>query len=137
MAKQFPLEIITPQQEFWRQPVEALTLTVAGGSMTVLAHHAPLVACVEAQRFRFRTREGWQEACCAAGFLEVRPDEVLLFVQDCAWPQELAAHLDREESARREEQALRQRSILEHKTSAIDLTRTLIGRNHPNLTQQD
>ena len=137
MARTFPLEIITPQQEFWQQPVDALTLTTAKGSMTVLAGHMLLVASIARQQLRFRVNGEWKTACCADGFLEVRPDEVLLFVQDCAWPQELADHLAQEERARSEEQALRRRSILEHKASAIDLTRAMVKLRHPELTQQD
>lgn len=138
MEREFPLEIITPQQQFWQKPVQALSLTGPLGSMTILASHAPLVAGIHAQRFRLKTADdGWQELCCADGFLEVRPDRVLLFVQDCAWPTELDAHLARTARAQTEEQALRRRSVRESKTSAIQMTRAIVKMNHPELTQQD
>lgn len=137
MYKSFPLEIITPEQEFWQEDAEGLSLLTPGGSVTILADHAPLVASIPAQKLRICKNGEWKEAQCAAGFLEVRPDEVLLFVQDCAWPEDMPAHEALDAKARAEERALRSRSIYEHQTSAITLTRAMLRLKNPKLTQQD
>lgn len=137
MAKEFPLEIITPQQAFWQQPAEALWLQGPFGSMTILAGHAPLVAGVSPQEMRLKAGGRWQTFCCAEGFLEVRPDAVLLFAQDCAWPQDLEAHRQREAEAAEEEQMLRRRGAHDVRSASITITRELVKAQHPELQQQD
>lgn len=137
MSNGFPLEIITPEQEFWQDDAEALSLQTPLGSLTVLAGHAPLVANVPAQQLRVRRAGEWKDICCTEGFLEVRPDRVLLFVQDCAWPEDMPAHAELDERARAEELALRSRSLYEHQSLAIQLTRAMVRLQRPKLTQQD
>ncbi|MDR3278006.1 MAG: ATP synthase F1 subunit epsilon [Oscillospiraceae bacterium] len=126
MGKLFDLKILTPEREFFSGSVEAITVSVYDGSMTVLADHIPLIAPLEISSLRLKMPDGeWREAFNSEGFMEVRREGVLLFVQTCEWPEEIDAR--RAEEARlRAEELLRQRhSMSEYQQSKIDLARAM------------
>jgi F-type H+-transporting ATPase subunit epsilon len=126
MAKLFELNIFTPERLFFSDKVEAVTVTLADGSATFLAGHAPLIAPVEVSTTHIKKDGGeWVEAFSSVGFVEVRHGGVIMFVQTCEWPEEIDAR--RAEEARlRAEEALRQkRSIAEYRKSKIDLARAV------------
>lgn len=121
----FKLEVLTPKHEFYSGNVEAVTFRLEDGEMTVLRDHEPMLAALSIGELRIKTDEGWKTAFSSEGFVEVRPDETLIFVQSCQWPEDI-------DSAKAEEarllatEAMRQKqSIFEYKESQAVLTRAM------------
>ncbi len=124
--KTFKLEIITPTREFLETEAVALTFNSTDGEVTVLEGHIPMVAALGIGELKIRDESGVKVAFHSEGFVEVRPDEVLVFSQACEWPDEI--DISRAESAReRALERLRQKqSILENRQTAISLTRAMV-----------
>lgn len=124
--KEFKLEIITPTREFLETEAVALTFNSTDGEITILKGHMPMVASLGIGELKIRDENGVRVAFHSEGFVEVRPDEVLVFSQACEWPDEI--DVSRAESAReRATERLRQKqSILENRQTAISLTRAMV-----------
>ena len=122
----FKLEIITPERLFFSGQVESVTVDGQDGQLSVLAGHAPLIAALKVGQVVLGTAHGKVTCFSTAGFMEVRPDETLIFAQKCEWPEEIdeGRALADEEEARIMLQ--RQQSMLEYRESRIMLTRALM-----------
>ncbi|MDR0863258.1 MAG: ATP synthase F1 subunit epsilon [Oscillospiraceae bacterium] len=126
MAKLFDLKILTPEREFFSGEVEALTFTVEDGSITVLANHVPLITPVEISSLKIKLPDGeWREAFNSEGFVEVRREGVIAFVQTCEWPEEIDARRAEEARIRAEEMLRQKHSIKEYQHTKIDLARAM------------
>ena len=133
MSKEFKLEILTPKKEFFNSQVEALTFTSTDGERTILAGHAPMISTLGIGELRIKRNGEWETAFQSEGFVEVRPDEVLVFSQLCEWDREIdLVHVQKLKDAL-EEEARSEQSINEQKHIAISLTRTItrlkVGNN--------
>lgn len=124
--KTFKLEIITPTREFLETEAVALTFNSTDGEITILKGHMPMVASLGIGELKIRDENGVKVAFHSEGFVEVRPDEVLVFSQACEWPDEI--DISRAESAKeRAMERLRQKqSILENRQTAISLARAMV-----------
>ena len=58
MASPFDLVVMDPHGTVWEGKVVSLTVPAHGGSMGILAHHAPLVAELRGGTVRFQTETG-------------------------------------------------------------------------------
>ncbi len=126
MVNTFKLEVLTPRREFYSGEVEAVTFLLEDGEMTVLATHEPMLAALKIGELRIKTAEGWKNAFASDGFVEVRPDETLIFVQACEWPEDIDS-AKAEETKRMAEEAMRQKlSIFEYKESQAALARSMM-----------
>ena len=127
--KLFNLKILTPEREFFDGSVEAVSADGPDGNVMILANHAPFVMPVVIGDIKIKADNVWTESVNSEGFLEVRSDGVLIFVQSCLHPDEIDLH--RAETAReRELERLRQKqSINEYKTSKIALARAVARLN--------
>jgi len=125
MSAVFPLEILTPEHQFFLGEVEALTITSIDGELTILEDHAPIIAPLAVGSIKLKQNGQWREAFQSEGFLEAGPWGAKLFVQACEWPENIDAR--RAEAARkRAEERLRQkRSIEEYHASQIALARAM------------
>ena len=135
MATPFTLEIITPERQFFKGEVESVSFPTTNGRIEIMAHHIPMVAALEVGVLRIRTGEEVREAFSSEGFLEVRPDETLLFVQACEWPEEIDLRRAKEAKRRVEERLARERSAHDRASLARALARLQLGqrRNNPNM----
>lgn len=125
MSNTFKLEILTPKKEFFSSEAEALTFTSTDGERTVLAGHAPMISTLGIGELKIKQNGEWRTAFQSEGFVEVRPDEVLVFSQLCEWDNEIdVVHVQRIKAAI-EEEARSQQSISEQKHTAISLARTV------------
>lgn len=122
----FKLEIITPTREFLETQAAALTFNSTDGEITILKGHIPMVASLGIGELRIRDENGARVAFHSEGFVEVRPDEVLVFSQACEWPDEI--DVSRAESARERalEKMRQKQSIFENRHTAISLTRAMV-----------
>jgi F-type H+-transporting ATPase subunit epsilon len=96
---EFKLEIITPERVFFSGMAEYITVMSSEGMLSVLKGHVPMVATVCVGRILIKRGGEVLTAFTTNGFMEVRPDETLVFAQKCEWPAEIdvrRAHADEE-----------------------------------------
>jgi F-type H+-transporting ATPase subunit epsilon len=94
------LEIVTPERLAYSDEVDAVVLPGSEGELGVLPHHAPLVSTLGVGELRFR-RGGIEESfAIVGGFVQVRPDKVVVMAETA----DLASEIDLEtaQEARRE-----------------------------------
>ena len=125
MAKTFSLEILTPERQFYQDEVEAVTVILPDGELTVLADHASMVASLSMGTIRVKKDGVWRLAASGYGFMEVMLDQVSIFVAACEWPEEIDEHRAEEALHRAEERLGQQRSIIEHRHAQISMARAL------------
>ena len=126
MPNTFKLNIFTPERLFFSDEVEAVEVGLSDGRAVFLANHIPLIAPVAVTTTRIKKSDGeWVEAFSSEGFVDVRREGVMLFVQTCEWPDEI--DVTRAEVARNvAEEALRQKtSMAEYQKSKTDLARAM------------
>jgi F-type H+-transporting ATPase subunit epsilon len=106
------LDVVTPESVICSCEVDAVIAPGVEGQLGILPHHAPLITML--QTGELRVRKGEEETCIAiyGGFLEVRPDRVIILA-DAA---ERAEEIDvarAEEAKRRAEQQMTSRVLSE------------------------
>jgi len=94
------LEIVTPERLAYSGTVDAVTLPGIEGELGVLPHHAPLVSMLGLGELRIRKAGETETFAIAGGFLQVRPDRVVVMAEMA----DMAAEIDIEKAqeARRE-----------------------------------
>jgi len=125
MAKLFNLKIFTPEREFFDGDVEGVTADAPDGSVMVLADHAPFIMPVSVGTISIKRDDKWDKAVTSEGFLEVRNDGVVIFVQACEHPDEIDARRAEEAKKRAEEHLRQKQSMSEYKQSKIALARAM------------
>jgi F-type H+-transporting ATPase subunit epsilon len=99
------LEIVTPERLAFSDTVDSVQLPGADGELGVLPHHAPLVAALGAGELRIRTGGAEEVFAVFGGFVQIRPDKVIVMAETADMASEI--DLERARQARREaEQAL-------------------------------
>jgi F-type H+-transporting ATPase subunit epsilon len=94
------LEIVTPERLAYSDEVDSVQLPGIEGELGVLPHHTPLVSMLGVGELRIR-KEGTEEAfAIVGGFLQVRPDKVVVMAETA----DMASEIDLEtaQEARRE-----------------------------------
>ena len=125
MPKLFNLKIFTPEREFFDGDIEAVSADAPDGSVMILADHTPFIMPLSIGTVRIKKDGDWINSINSEGFLEVRHDGVLIFVQACEHPEEIDTRRA-EEARRRAEEHLRQKqSINEYRQSKIALARAM------------
>ena len=132
--KKFHFEIMTPERQFFKEDVQAVTVECVDGQLTVLAGHQPMVAALAVGEVRILSDEGWKEAFNSEGFLEVRPDRVLMFSQACEWPEEIDVNRAKEALERAQARLKETETICEYRPTQISIARAMmrlrLGRNN-------
>ena len=99
------LEIVTPERQVFSEEVDSVVCPGVEGELGVLPHHAPLLTTLGVGELRIRRGSDEEFFAIAGGFLQVRPDKVVVMAETA----DMAAEIDIEKAleARREaEQAL-------------------------------
>jgi F-type H+-transporting ATPase subunit epsilon len=94
------LEIVTPERLAYSDEVDAVVLPGSEGELGVLPHHAPLVTMLGVGELRIRKGAAEESFAIVGGFLQVRPDKVVVMAETA----DLASEIDLEKAqeARRE-----------------------------------
>ena len=94
------LEIVTPERLAYSDQVDSVQLPGIEGELGVLPHHTPLVSILGVGELLIR--KGGQEESFAivGGFLQVRPDKVIVMAEDADMASEI--DLEKAQEARRE-----------------------------------
>jgi F-type H+-transporting ATPase subunit epsilon len=111
------LEIVTPERLAYADTVDAVFCPGADGELGILPHHAPLLSTLGLGELRIRKGGQEESFAIAGGFLQVRPDKVVVMAETA----DLASEIDLEaaEAARREAE----RVISEGYAEPADLAR--------------
>ena len=97
------LEIVTPERLAYKGDVDAVICPGVEGELGVLPHHAPLLTTLAYGELHIRTGGQTETFAIAGGFLQVRPDKVVVMAETA----DLASEIDLEtaEHARRDAEA--------------------------------
>lgn len=94
------LEIVTPERLAYSDTVDAVTLPGSEGEMGVLPHHAPLLATLGVGELRIRKGAVEEAFAIVGGFVQVRPDKVVVMAETADMASEI--DLGKAQEARRE-----------------------------------
>jgi len=122
----FRLEIVTAERLCFADDVNVLVAPGVQGQLGILPHHAPLMTMLQPGELLIRKNSEEIFWAITGGFLEVRPDKVVVLADAC----ELAEEIDiaRAEAAkRRAEERLKQRAPdIDYARAEAALRRSLI-----------
>jgi F-type H+-transporting ATPase subunit epsilon len=110
------LDIVTAERLVYSEEVEAVIAPGVEGQLGILPHHAPLMTMLEPGELL--VRKGGEELSMAisGGFLEVRPDRVIVLAEAAERAEEI-------DLARAEEAKRRAQEQLSHRVPEVDVAR--------------
>jgi F-type H+-transporting ATPase subunit epsilon len=100
------LEIVTPEKRAFAGDVDEVIVPGTEGELGILPHHAPLMTILQAGELVVRKGGRDESLAISGGFLEVRPDRVIILADSAERAEEI--DIARAEAARkRAEERLR------------------------------
>ena len=137
MPANYMLEIITPEREFYKGEVESVIIPTPDGQMSIQRMHEPMVAALGVGEMKLCIEGEWSVCTTSEGFVEVRPDETIIFSQAVEWPSEIDMKRAQEAKERAEERMRQEHSRQEYMRSQISLARAMVrlrvGKKNQNL----
>jgi F-type H+-transporting ATPase subunit epsilon len=94
------LEIVTPERLAYSGEVDAVVLPGSEGELGVLPHHAPLVSTLGVGELRYRKGGEEESFAIVGGFVQVRPDRVVVMAETADMASEI--DLEKAQEAKRE-----------------------------------
>jgi F-type H+-transporting ATPase subunit epsilon len=94
------LEIVTPERLAYSDTVDSVQLPGSEGELGVLPHHAPLISTLGVGELRIRKGGSEESFAIVGGFLQVRPDKVVVMAETADMSSEI--DLEKAQEARRE-----------------------------------
>ena len=94
------LEIVTPERLAYSESVDGVVLPGSEGELGVLPHHAPLVSTLGIGELRIRKGGQEETFAIAGGFVQVRPDKVVVMAETADMASEI--DVEKAQEARRE-----------------------------------
>ncbi|HEV8699114.1 MAG TPA: F0F1 ATP synthase subunit epsilon [Candidatus Limnocylindrales bacterium] len=94
------LEIVTPERLAYSDEVDSVQLPGSEGELGVLPHHAPLISTLGVGELRIRKGGAEESFAIVGGFLQVRPDKVVVMAETADMASEI--DLEKAQEARRE-----------------------------------
>ncbi len=86
----FPVEVLTPEGEVFKDEVEMVSTRTSVGSIGILANHAPLMAILEPTELRlYKSDSDVVKFAQAEGYLQVVDNSALVLVQEAHEPDDL------------------------------------------------
>ena len=125
MGKAFQLEIITPNDPFYKGSAESVILPAIDGEYGVLAGHEPVVTAIEPGTARYLVDGEWKEVVVGQGFAEIMPDYAIMLVSTAERPDEIDRARAERAKQRAEERLRQQQSIQEYYHSKAALARAM------------
>lgn len=111
------LEIVTPERQVFSDQVDAVVCPGIEGELGVLPHHAPLLTTLGVGELRIRRGSEEEFFAIAGGFVQVRPDKVVVMAETADMASEI--NMEAAEEARREAE----RALAEGFEEPADLAR--------------
>jgi F-type H+-transporting ATPase subunit epsilon len=88
------LEIVTPERLAYSDTVDSVQLPGSEGELGVLPHHAPLISTLGVGELRIRKGGSEESFAIVGGFLQVRPDKVVVMAETA----DMASEIDLEKA---------------------------------------
>lgn len=125
MPAEFFVEIITPERSFFCEMVQSVILPTPTGQMSIQKGHEVMVISVAPGELKINQGKKWLSCSVAPGFVEVRPDETIIFTQAAEWPEEIDIRRAEEAKQRAEERLRQKLSEREYRSNKIALARAM------------
>src|SRR4051794_24917992 len=93
------LEIVTPERLAYEDDVDMVVVPGIEGELGILPHHAPLITTLGVGELRIKKGGAEESFAIVGGFLQVRPDKVVVMAETGDRASEIA--LERAQAARR------------------------------------
>lgn len=110
------LEIVTPERHAFTQEVDMVVVPGIDGQLGILPHHAPLITALGIGELKVRAGGEEQIFGVSGGFVEVRPDRVVVMA-------DLAERSDEIDEARAVEARRQAETTLGETRDPVDLAR--------------
>jgi F-type H+-transporting ATPase subunit epsilon len=94
------LEIVTPERRVYQGEVDSVQVPGIDGELGILPHHAPLLSLLGDGELRIRRGAEEESIAIFGGFVQVRPDKVVIMAETADMASEI--DLERAQEARRE-----------------------------------
>ena len=101
----FKLEIVTAERMVYSDDVNVVVAWGSEGQMAILPHHAPLMTILHPGDLLIKKDNEDEYMAISGGFLEVRPDRLIILADACERAEEIDI-VRAEEAKRRAEEAL-------------------------------
>ena len=95
------------------------------GQLGIMKGHIPMVALVAIGTLRIKQNGQWREASINEGFMEVRPDEVIILSHSVEWPEEIDEKRARAALERAQQRIRLRRSMKEYYQSKAAMARAM------------
>jgi F-type H+-transporting ATPase subunit epsilon len=83
------IDIVTAERVVYSEDVEAVIAPGVEGQLGILPHHAPLMTTLQAGELRLRRGAEEDSLAISGGFLEVRPDRVIVLADTAERAEEI------------------------------------------------
>jgi len=93
MAENFHFELVAPERLLFSGDVEAVIVPSVNGDLTVLAHHAPLMAVLKPGLITVESAGKAQAIFVRGGFADIRPDGLTILAEQAVPVEELTDDL--------------------------------------------
>ncbi|HEV7216484.1 MAG TPA: F0F1 ATP synthase subunit epsilon [Chloroflexota bacterium] len=115
----FRLEIVTADREVFADDVEFVVVPGAEGELGILPRHAPLISSLKAGELRMRRAGQVEFFAIGGGFVQIRPDKVVVLADDAQHSEEI------DESRAQEARERAETELRDHPERAADAVRAL------------
>jgi F-type H+-transporting ATPase subunit epsilon len=120
----FVLDIVTPERVIYSDQVDAVNAPGIEGELGILPHHCPLITLLQPGEINIKKSGEEVLIAVAGGFLEVRPDRVIILA-DVADRGDEVDSLKAEEAKQQAEKELR-----ENQVSVVDKAKAEAALRH-------
>ncbi len=110
------LEIVSPERRAYTDEVDEVILPGIDGQLGILPHHTRMITALGTGELRIKKGGTEQSLLISGGFVEVRPDKVIVMA-------DLAEHSDEIDEARAAEARKRAEAELESARDPVDIAR--------------
>ncbi len=121
----FVLEMFTPQKQFFMGEVSSFVCSSEDGELCVLSGHQPMLVALAPGEVRIKIGDEVKNAYVSDGFMEVRPDHVMVFSHLCEWPEDIDEVKAKREIEKEKEQLRNAESLSEHRRNEVELQRMM------------
>jgi F-type H+-transporting ATPase subunit epsilon len=83
------LEIVTAEHSVFSGDVDMVIAPGIEGELGILPRHAPLMTALQAGELRVKRSNEEFSLCISGGFLEVRPDRIIILADTCERAEEI------------------------------------------------
>jgi F-type H+-transporting ATPase subunit epsilon len=115
----FKLEIVTAERMIFSNDVSAVIAWGVEGQLGILPHHAPLMTMLQPGDLMIRKDKEEEYVAISGGFLEVRPDKVIILADACERVDEIDI-ARAEEAKKRAQETLKTAAPLTIDTAAAE-----------------